>query len=61
MNISKEQVDEIVQWTKYLFDVTPSDPLYEEALRREIVLLLLKYELEAALGGPVELTLIHEP
>ena len=56
MNISKEQVDEIVQWAMYL---VPHED--EDAVKREVVLLLLKYELEAVLGGPVDLTCIHEP
>jgi hypothetical protein len=60
MEADKRLVDGIVQWTKYLFDVTPSDPLYEEALRREIVLGLLKKKLEALLGAPVEISILPE-
>jgi hypothetical protein len=50
LGAEKKLVDDVVLCAKYL---APHED--EEALRREVVLLLLKYELEALLGGPVEI------
>jgi len=53
MEADKKLVDDAVLCAKYL---VPHED--EEALRREIVLGLLKKKLEALLGAPVEISIL---
>ena len=55
MEADKKLVDDAVLCAKYL---VPHED--EEALRREIVLGLLKRKLEALLGAPVEISILPE-
>jgi hypothetical protein len=55
MEADKKLVDDAVLCAKYL---VPHED--EEALRREIVLGLLKKKLEALLGAPVEISILPE-